>query len=42
MEENVELEVMVIWGSKGAVGAVELEQEWRHIPVEGEGMLLED
>jgi len=43
VEEDVELEVMVTRGSKGTVGAMELEQERRHALVgSGERMLFDD
>jgi len=43
VEEDVELEVTVMWGSKGAMGATELKQEWRHTLVGiGEKTLFDD
>jgi len=33
MEEDVELEIAVAGCGKGAVGGVEMWQEWRHILV---------
>jgi len=43
VEEDVELEVTVMWGGKGTVGATELEQERRHTLVgSGERTLSDD
>jgi len=43
VEEDVELEVTVMRGGKGTVGAAKLEQERRHALVgSGEEMLFDD